>query len=219
MRNTGLNNFFYDEKKTFCSINDDLHYCNVLANKDKYEAINTYLSLIVRDTTKTIAIVKEKISPNEALRLFSGGKLNNVPFSRVNGIEERAGGILEPLYKEKYFQKMRRKYQDDRNEGRFGFAKNTKWNSADFKLQNIYFEVFDTIMFKKEKSGQQIYKYETLLIPLSEPMYYKNNDYLTVGVAVQKSNPIYNLNYYVIVMKKVNNRWTVIEKGQPYQYY
>ncbi|WP_374173098.1 hypothetical protein [Flavobacterium tructae] len=189
------------------------------SSKDKYNAINDYLTVLVKDTTKTIVIVKEKISTNEALRLFSGGKLNDIPFSRVNDIEERAGGILEPVYNEKYFQKMRRRYQNDRKEGRFGFSKNTKWNSNDFKLQNIYFETFDTIMFKKEKSGLQIYKYETLLIALSEPMYYKNNDYLTVGIAVQKSNPIYNLNYYVIVMKKIKNKWVVIEKGLPYQYY
>ncbi|OXB19575.1 hypothetical protein B0A80_19675 [Flavobacterium tructae] len=188
------------------------------SEKDKYDAINTYLLQIVIDTSKTIVMVREKISTNEALRLFSGGKLSNVPFSRVNGTQERVGGILEPVYNEKYFQKMRKKYQDDRNEGRYGFAKKAKWNWNDFKLKNIHFEVFDSIMFKKGKA-LPLYKYETLLITLSEPMYYKNNDYLVIGIAVQESNPVYNLDYYVIVMKKIKNKWTVIEKGQPYQYY
>ncbi|OXB19576.1 hypothetical protein B0A80_19680 [Flavobacterium tructae] len=187
-------------------------------NKDKYEAINTYLSLIVKDTTKTIVIVKEKISSNGALELFSGGKLDNVPFSRVNGVEERAGGILEPLYNENGFQKMRKKYQNDADEGRSYFAKNTKWNSTDFKLKTIFFETYDTIMYKRGR-GIPIYNYTTEMIALSEPMYYKGKEYLVIAVAIGDTSPIGYLNDYVIVMKKINNKWTLIQRGYSYRYY
>ncbi|MCC9019616.1 hypothetical protein [Flavobacterium lipolyticum] len=185
------------------------------ANKGKYNAINDYLTVLVKDTTKTIVIVKEKISPNEALRLFSGGKLNNIPFSRVNGIEERLGGILEPLYKENDFQKMRKKYQNDANEGRSYFAKNTRWNSADFKLKTIFYETFDTIIFKRGK-GIPIYRYTTQMIALSEPMYYKGRKYLVIAVGIGDTTPIGYLNNYIIIMKKINNKWQVIQRGEKY---
>lgn len=185
------------------------------SSEDKYDAINDYLRVLVKDTTKTIMIVKEKIGPNETLRLFSGGKLNDIPFNRVNGIQERLGGVLEPLYDENDFQKMRKKYQDDKNEGRYGFSKNTNWEASDFKLKNIYIESHDIIMFKKERA-LPLYKYETLLIALSDPIYYKNRDYLVMAIATQKSNPLYSPKYYVIVMKKTNKKWQEIQRGEQY---
>ncbi|OXB19577.1 hypothetical protein B0A80_19685 [Flavobacterium tructae] len=185
------------------------------SSEDKYDAINGYLRVLVKDTTKTIMIVKEKIGPNETLRLFSGGKLNDIPFNWVNGIQERLGGVLEPLYDENDFQKMRKKYQDDKNEGRYGFSKNTNWEASDFKLKNIYIESHDTIMFKKERA-LPLYKYETLLIALSDPIYYKNRDYLVMAIATQKLNPLYSSKYYVIVMKKTNKKWQEIQRGEQY---
>jgi len=188
------------------------------AKKDKYNVISTYLSSIVKDTTKTIVIIKEKMSSNGALKLFSGGKLNDIPFRRVNGNQERLGGILEPLYNENDFQKMRKKYQDDVNDGKYNLSKNAKWKPEDFKFKNIFFETFDTIIYKMGK-GIPNYPYTTQMISLSEPMYYKGRKYLVIAVAIGDTTPIGYLNDYVIVMKKVNNKWTVIEKGQPYQYY
>ncbi|WP_202701098.1 hypothetical protein [Flavobacterium sp. UGB4466] len=184
-------------------------------NKDKYEAINTYLSLIVKDTTKTIVVVKEKMSSNGALKLFSGGKLNDVPFSRVNGIEERLGGILEPLYDETDFQKMRKKYQDDTNEGKYELAKNANWSAKDFKLKNIYLEAFDTIMYKKGKELFD-YKYHAQLIILSEPMYYKDKKHLVIAIAIGDTSPLGYFDDHVVVMKKINNRWQVIKIGEKY---
>ena len=182
---------------------------------DKYDGINTHLSLIVRDTTKTVMIIKEKISANQTLKLFAEGKLNDAPFNRKNGTQIREAGILEPLYDENDFQKMRKKYQDDKNEGRYGFSKNTNWEASDFKLKNIYIEPHDTIMFKKERA-LPLYKYETLLIALSDPIYYKNRDYLVMAIAIQKSNPLYSPKYYVIVMKKTNKKWQEIQRGEQY---
>lgn len=182
---------------------------------DKYDGINTHLSLIVRDTTKTVMIIKEKISANQTLKLFAEGKLNDAPFNRKNGTQIREAGILEPLYDENDFQKMRKKYQDDKNEGRYGFSKNTNWEASDFKLKNIYIESHDTIMFKKERA-LPLYKYETLLIALSDPIYYKNRDYLVMAIATQKSNPLYSPKYYVIVMKKTNKKWQEIQRGEQY---
>ncbi|WP_374173099.1 hypothetical protein [Flavobacterium tructae] len=185
------------------------------ANKDKYDAINTYLSLIVKDTTKTIVVVKEKMSSNGALKLFSGGKLNDIPFSRVNGIQERLGGILEPLYDETDFQKMRKKYQDDTNEGKYELAKNANWSAKDFKLKNIYLEAFDTIMYKKGKELFD-YKYHAQLIILSEPMYYKSKEYLVIAVSIGDSSPLGYFDEYVILLKKIKNKWQVIQRGEKY---
>ncbi|WP_374173097.1 hypothetical protein [Flavobacterium tructae] len=182
---------------------------------DKYDAINTYLSLIVKDTTKTVVLVKEKISANKSLRLFCGGELNDIPHTRINGIQVRVGGILEPLYDENEFQKMRKKYQDDKNEGRFGFEKNVKWDSNDFKLKNIYFEVFDTIFYKMQK-GIPNYSYTTQVIALSEPMYYKEKKYLVIAVSIGDTTPLGYINDYVVVMKKIKNKWLMVQRGEKY---
>ncbi|GIQ60879.1 hypothetical protein Flavo103_40150 [Flavobacterium collinsii] len=193
--------------------------CNFIAycqsKVDKYNAINGHLSELVKDTTKTVLIIKEKISANQTLKLFAEGKLSDAPFNRKNGTQIREAGILEPLYNEKEFQKMRKKYQDDVNDDKYGFSKNANWEITDFKLKNICIESHDTIMFKKERA-LPLYKYETLLIALSDPIYYKNKNYLVMAIAIQRSNPLFSPKYYVIVMKKTSKKWQEIQRGEQY---
>ncbi|WP_202701100.1 hypothetical protein [Flavobacterium sp. UGB4466] len=185
------------------------------SEKDKYDVINTYMSLLIKDTTKTIVVVKEKISPNTVIKLFTGGAEANFVYSKKNVVEDPDFGIQKPLFKWSDVNKMRNKYRDDANDGKYGFAKNANWSSKDFNLKNIYFEIFDSIMIKKEKA-LPIYKYKTLLIALSDPMYYRNRKYLVIGIAIQSTSPLINLNYYVIVMKKNKNKWEVVQKGEKY---
>jgi hypothetical protein len=184
---------------------------------EKYDAVNTYLMTLIKDPNKTTIIVKEKISTNQNLKLFAEGKLNDTAFERRNGIQVREGGILEPLYDETDFQKMRQEYQDDADDDEYGFSKNSNWKASDFKLKNIFFESQDTIQFKKVR-GLPAYKYETEIIALSDPIYYKGGKYLVISIAIQNTNPVDYFNHYVIVMAKVKNKWEVIQRGQKYWY-
>ncbi|MEO8532714.1 MAG: hypothetical protein ABI441_03140 [Flavobacterium sp.] len=185
------------------------------SKKDKYDAINAYLTTLLIDKSQTIIIVREKISANQTLKLFAEGKLNDKPFNRINGIQVREAGILEPLYDETDFQKMRKDYQDDKNDGSYGFSKDASWNRLDFQYKSIFFESFNIIMAKREKD-LSVYKYHTQLIALSDPMFYKGKECLVIGVAVGDSGPLGYLNHYVIVMKKINKKWELIQRGEKY---
>ncbi|SEA17014.1 hypothetical protein SAMN05443667_102196 [Flavobacterium gillisiae] len=185
--------------------------------KDKYEAINAYLFTFVKDASKTIVVVKEKMSPNMVLELFSGG--NDVKFSylKIKDIENPELGIQTPLFNWKDYESMRIKYRDSVNTVKYGLLKNKRWMPEDFTMKNIFFVAFEDVMLKEEK-GIRYFKNDTQLILLSDPIYYKDKKLLVLGITYKKSTDVGGFSSLVVVMRKIKNKWVVIDKADQYWY-
>jgi len=183
--------------------------------RDKYEAINAYLFTVVKDTSRTTVMIKQKMSPNRVLELFSGGNRVNFDYTKHKDIENPELGIQKPLFNWENYNRMRIKYRDSVNTNAYGISKNKYWTPKDFKIKNFFFENYDTVI-NKLGTSIPIYEYETQLIILSDPIYYKEKKYLVFGVTNQKSTLMRDFTSSVIVMKKINKKWLVVDKADQY---
>ncbi|MEP7093075.1 MAG: hypothetical protein ABI793_03390, partial [Flavobacterium sp.] len=178
----------------------------------KFEAINDYLAEILKDKTKEIIIIKEKITPNETLRLFQG---NNVMDTLGHSFERYDGGVPVPLYNSKEFLKMKKKYEDTVSSINLRYLSNNRWNPEDFKYNKIVFENWEDVYLKMQKASYPR-KPEIQIFAFSEPIYYKGKKYLVVTVSQGDTNSSGLPNTFVIVMKKIKRKWVVINETGDY---
>lgn len=69
---------------------------------DKNSVINDYLSSSVKNTSKEIIIVTEKINPNQIIEIFRGTIYKN-----SENMLERDGGVPTSLYNDKDWEEMK----------------------------------------------------------------------------------------------------------------
>jgi hypothetical protein len=173
-----------------------------LNKKEKTEAINALIQNVIRDKYQEIIIVENKVSPNEILRIFKG----NIIKDDLGNFIEKEEGVKKPLFNEKYFNIMERKYRDTYFlNGNKNFA-TAYWKKDDFGERKIILENFEDVFLKLQK-GIYFEKPEIQILALSEPIYYKNKDYIVIGVMSTS---------YIVIMKKANKKWDVVNKTIDY---
>jgi hypothetical protein len=173
--------------------------------KDKFNAINDYLDSIIIPNEE-ILVVKEKISSNETLFIFQGTISIDPDTKKL----ERFDGVDEPLYTEKLWEIMKNKYGDTLPKiGRY-WLKNQFWNADDFRYKNIEFENYEICDKKLQR-----YSYawpEKKIYSFSNPIYYKNKEYVTFTVSHTSTKSIGFHSNSIIIMKKIKNKWTIYTK-------
>lgn len=182
-----------------------LSFSSFSQEKDKFNAINDYLDSMT-NPNEEILIVKEKISSNETLFIFQGTISIDPDTKKL----DRFDGVDEPLYTEKLWKIMKNKYGDTLPKiGRY-WLKNQFWNADDFRHKKIKFENYE-ICDKKLQS----YSYpwpEKKIFSFSNPIYYKNKEYITFTVTKSSTKSIGLPSNSIIIMKKIKNKWTIYAK-------
>lgn len=172
--------------------------------KDKIEAINSYLDTILKEKLKKIIITKEKINTNETIRLFLCDEYNT--YLCQYKVWENRENVL--LYNEEDFVKMKKEYQDTISINKEKWLTNSCWEPVNFKNKHITFEPFEDVFVKIEHSlfpkGQK-----TMIYSFSEPIYYKNKNYLLFSVKVG-STEFAHFQNSVVVMTKLKGKWVLV---------
>ena len=187
-------------------------YCFIISSCstkfDKNSVINDYLSSSVKDTTKEIIIVTEKISPNQIIEIFRGTIYEN----SENKLE-RDGGVPTSLYNDKDWKEMKNKYSSKSTVNNSLWMTNESWNKNNFKLKKITFENYKEVLKKLEKysySGDS----EIKIFSFSDPIYYKKKKYLVVAVFLATTKTAGFYSSFILIMKKINGRWVIINKTE-----
>lgn len=167
---------------------------------EKYEALNAYFETIIKDTTQTVYVAKEKINSNETLKIFG---LNDIM------IIDRFGNGKgdDTLYNKNDYEKMKRKYENSCTPGeRIWWCSDDFWENTDFRCKKVTLESINTI--KKQEALFQ--KHDSICV-FSELLYYQNKKYLVFTV-----DKLYlsGSSTRVIIMKKIKGKWTVTHKGE-----
>jgi hypothetical protein len=195
-----------------------IHYIIILliilsscsTSKDKFNALNDYLNIELKDSTKRmvinktkgIIIVEEKISPNYTIEKFDECVLSAYHL----GYQFRGDTTL---YNVKNWTKMKNKYAlKQSNKERF-YLKNDFWTKQDFTFKRITIEKIEKIKnvindpTKDSILNSQIYAF-------SEPIYYKNKKFIVLSVSNFTYSSIPNASSYLVIMKKEKGKWVVL---------
>ncbi|MDP5198295.1 hypothetical protein [Flavobacterium sp. DG2-3] len=165
----------------------------------KYEPLNVFLETELKKDQKAI-LVKDKSSNKNTLRIFFRGDGNME-------IEEK---YRSRLFNQKDYETMYNQYATD--------SIQKPWTPNDFPKLNLIFEnklgLWNTSFLDKyEASPLDVYF-------LSEPLFYKNKEYIMFYFDRGNTNDISGTYVHqVIVMKKVDGKWQVIERIADYVYY
>ena len=179
--------------------------------KEKFEAVNNYLSSVIKDKNKEIIIVKKKTNVSEILRLFKG----NIIKDNLGHFVERDGGAPEPLYNEKDFEIMKKKYQDQTSTYKRENFTNTLWDPEDFTYNKIIFENWEDVYLKMQKV---LYPREPVIqiFALSEPIYYKSKQYLVIQISIGDTNSSGFPSRLIAIMKKIKGKWIIVNETRDY---
>lgn len=179
--------------------------------QDQYDAINDFLETQIKDKTKEIIVLKEKSSTDETIKIFRGGLLEFSDSTRLVRLEKpiRDGGVNFPLYNEKDWKKMKNKYGNKKGDS----LENIEyWNEKDFRYKKIIFVTKEEYQkkfslpkyFDSPDPEREVYR-------LSSPIPYKRK-YLTFDVYSTMTKLIPHSVDFIVVMKKENGKWVVIQK-------
>ena len=190
---------------TICSFLVLLSFTCLSQKNDRFNAIDNYLDSMM-DPNEEILIIKEKISSNETLFIFQG----TISIDPISKKTERYDGVNETLYIEKQWKMMKNKYGDSLPKiGRY-WLKDQFWNADDFRYKKIEFENYE-ICDKKLQS----YSYpwpNKKIFSFSKPIYYKNKGYIVFTVTKSTTKSIGLSSNFIIIMKKIKNKWTIYAK-------
>ena len=180
--------------------------------KEKTEAINVLIETVIGGKSQEIIIVQNKVSPNEILRIFKG----NIIKDHLGNFIEKEEGVKKPLFNEKYFNIMERKYRDTYFLNGNEYFATASWKKDDFGGERkIILENFEDVFLKLQK-GIYFEKPEIQILALSEPIYYKNKDYIVIGVMPASTKSVGFSTSYIVIMKKANKKWVVLNKTIDY---
>lgn len=179
--------------------------------QDQYDAINDFLETQIKDKTKEIIVLKEKSSTDETIKIFRGGVLEFSDSARLVRLEKpiRDGGVNFPLYNEKDWKKMKNKYGNKKGDS----LENIEyWTEKDFRYKKIIFVTKEEYQkkfslpkyFDSPDPEREVYR-------LSSPIPYKRK-YLTFDVYSTMTKLIPHSDDFIVVMKKENGKWVVIQK-------
>jgi hypothetical protein len=171
-------------------------------SKDKFNALNDYLKIEVKDTSKTVIIIKEKISPNYTIEKFSECVLS---YYNLGG--KFVGDSA--LYNVKSWKRMKNKYAIKQlKEERF-YLKNEFWNKEYFLSKKSTIENIKTITSKKFSDNQE-YTKEFNIYAFSEPIYYKKPNIIVIAVNNFTNKIVSYQNSYLVIMEKQKGKWVVL---------
>lgn len=170
---------------------------------EKYEALNAYFETIIKDTTQTVYVAKEKINSNETLKIFG---LNDIMI-----IDRFGNGKGDTkLYNKKDFEKMEKKYKNKCISGKLIWCSDNYWSKEDFRYKKVVLESMNTIkgiepiMDKYNDLGIKVYS-------LSDPIYYQNKKHIVFTV---HRSYLAGASIVIIIMKKIKGKWIVTYKAQ-----
>lgn len=167
---------------------------------DKYEALNAYFETIIKDTTQTVYVAKEKINSNETLNIFG---LNNIMI--IDRFGNGKGDTT--LYDKRDYEKMKKKHENSCASGeRIWWCSDNFWENTDFRYKKVILESINTI----KKQEALLLKYDKIYV-FSELLYYQNKNYLIFTVDTLYPS---GSNAYVVIMRKIKGKWIVTHKAQ-----
>lgn len=170
---------------------------------ERFNAINDYLDTMI-NTNEEIIIVKEKITSNETIGIFQG----TISIDPGTKKTDRFGGADDSLYIEKYWKIMKGKYSNSLPTIGRNWLEKQFWNTTDFKHKKIEFENYEECT-KKLQSDGYFYNPQKKIYSFSDPIYYKNNEYIIFTVIKSTTKSIGLPSDSIIIMKKIKNKWTI----------
>ena len=177
--------------------------CSCSSN-DKYNAVSDYLEKVVSKSTEEKIILKEKIDPNETIYIFKDSNNDN----RVSKTDVKEGDVIVDtvLYNERDWEKMSKKYG---NKTPFipktYLPEKNNWRPSNFRFKKIKFENKDNY-YDSFFNGKDYSLFEKKRIYIfSEPIYYKEKEYVAFTVSYADFSGIYST--FVVVMKKIKGKW------------
>ncbi|MBE8724470.1 hypothetical protein [Flavobacterium hungaricum] len=167
--------------------------------------LNDYISSLNLKDSDTVMIIQEKINSNAAIAIFKGRTVY------YEGIDKyvKTEGVDAPLYDEKSWEKMKRKYKNKNTSEHW--LKDDYWNLNDFKHQNIIF-IKQADFPNPGRYEKFDFKERYRVFSFSDLMYYKNNKYAVFAVKSTTTDYKNIDETFILVMEKKNGRWTVIQK-------
>lgn len=161
------------------------------------DPINDYLDNIVKGRGTKIIILDKKISNKRTLGIFKGDFMFN---TKTNSYERE--GKQSPLYNKEDWDEMSKKYSYD--------SIPEYWKKKDFKLHDIIIAK-DELLVK----GKLYKEYENKEFPVysfSNPIFYHKKEYMIFAVLTSSTTFGAEPNEFVIVMKRVDNKWVIVDK-------
>lgn len=176
----------------------------------KYEVLNDFLDKKIKDHSKKIIIMKEKINTNMTLRILRINDIYSVDSLTSKRIKED-----KAFYKEEEWEKARKKYSknsiaeiEDSN-SRGGEC---CWIAENFNYKNIIFENLHqgTDGFEKKyiSSNYDCYYF-------SKPIYYQDKDYLIFTFFESNIHDALGGSSNIVIYKKINGNWLQTNIGDP----
>ncbi|MBF4508744.1 hypothetical protein IRZ83_18885 [Flavobacterium sp. JLP] len=171
-------------------------------NKDRNAPINDYISSLKLKNSDKIMIIQEKINNNVTIEIFKGKAFY------YNGINKyvKVEGVLEPLYDEKSWEKMKSKYENKKIKDQW--IKGDYWTLKDFKHQNI--------IFIKQEKFPNPGKYEKFdfqenysVLSFSDVIYYKHKKYAVFTIKSTTTDYKNIDKTSILILIKIKDKWTV----------
>lgn len=156
-----------------------------------------YLDNIVKERESLIIVIDKKISNRKTLAIFKGDFMYN---SKTNTYERE--GKPSSIYNKKDWDDISKKYSFD------SIAE--YWKKSDFELDKI--TIVKNELFVNGKLYKEYKNKEFPVYAFSNPIYYHNRKFMIFTVINSNTSFGAELNEFVIVMKKENNKWVIFDK-------
>lgn len=184
-------------KKTFALTFIIIGITSCSSIKISCNPINDYIQNIIKNKEPIIYVVNKKISNKKTLGIFKGDFMLD---TRTNTYVRE--GVKSNLYNIEDWDKMSKEYTYD--------SVPEYWKKRDFKLSNVVIVDNESFingeLYKKTKN-----KYYSVYA-FSNPIYYKKKNFVIFTVINSSTTFGAEPSEFVIVMKKENNKWLVVEK-------
>jgi hypothetical protein len=179
--------------------------------KDKYYALNDFFDTKIKDHSKKIVVMNNKINTDMTLRMI---RINEI--FAVDSITKKTVKEDKLFYKEEEWEKARKNYTKSSIE-EIEDAKSRGgeccWVPDDFNYKNIIFENLRqaTTAFDEKYIASPIYD----CYYFSEPIYYQNKEYLIFSFSEGTTLPAFGNSYIVIMKRNKNGKWIQTHVGYP----
>lgn len=180
--------------------------------KDKYYALNDFFDTKIKDHSKKIVVMNNKINTDMTLRMI---RINEI--FAVDSITKKTVKEDKLFYNEEEWEKARKNYTKssiEEIEGAKSRGGACCWTPDDFNYKNIIFENL--------RQGTPEYEKKYLSSPFydcyyfSDPIFYRNKEYLVFTVSEASLFGGLGGNSYVVIMKKNRNgKWIQTHVGYP----
>jgi hypothetical protein len=180
--------------------------------REKYSALNDFFDTKIKDYSKKIIVMNNKINTDMTLRMI---RINEIV--AIDSITKKNLKRDMSFYKEEEWEKARKNYtkssikeiEDAKSRGG-----ECCWVSDDFNYKNIIFENL--------RQGTPEYNEKYISSPsydcyyFSEPIYYQNKEYLIFSFGEASLFGGLGGVFYIVIMKRnKNGKWIQTHTGYP----